>query len=206
MDRNGKSDPYAVLKFGKQKAKTNTVRNTQNPQWDFSTEFEVPDGEDTDINIEVFDNDKLGQDKSLGSLSLGLDDILKAPEGEGLWYPLAGAKSGELLLASDFLPIGSEGYPSTGERGQPIVGGKGSGHADPAKVKANGPGLEEGKVMPGKPASFTVDSSRTGPAPLEVDLENGGSGKEPTIQEIGPGKHEVTYVPPLVGKPYKVRK
>ena len=206
MDRNGKSDPYAVLKFGKQKAKTNTVRNTQNPQWDFSTEFEVPDGEDTYINIEVFDNDKLGRDKSLGSLSLGLDDILKAPEGEGLWYPLAGAKSGELLLASDFLPIGSEGYPSTGERGQPIVGGKGSGHADPAKVKANGPGLEEGKVMPGKPASFTVDSSRTGPAPLEVDLENGGSGKEPTIQEIGPGKHEVTYVPPLVGKPYKVRK
>ena len=205
-DRNGKSDPYAVLKFGKQKAKTNTVRNTQNPQWDFSTEFEVPDGEDTDINIEVFDNDKLGRDKSLGSLSLGLDDILKAPEGEGLWYPLAGSKSGEILLASDFLPVGSHGYPSTGEHGQPIIGGKGSGEADPAKVKAYGPGLEEGKVMPGKPASFTVDSSRTGPAPLEVDLENGGSGKEPAIREIGAGKHEVTYVPPLVGEPYQVRK
>ena len=205
-DRNGKSDPYAVLKFGKQKAKTNTVRNTQNPQWDFSTEFEVPDGEDTDINIEVFDNDKLGRDKSLGSLSLGLDDILKAPEGEGLWYPLAGSKSGELLLASDFLPVGSHGLPSTGEHGQPIIGGKGSGQADPAKVKAYGPGLEEGKVMPGKPTSFTVDSSRTGPAPLEVDLENGGSGKEPAIREIGAGKHEVTYVPPLVGEPYQVMK
>ena len=204
-DRNGKSDPYAVLKFGKQKAKTNTVRNTQNPQWDFSTEFDVPDGEDIDINIEVFDDDKLGRDKSLGTLSLGLDDILKAPEGEGLWYPLAGSKSGELLLASDFLPVGADRSALAGEPGQPIMGGKGSGDADPSKVKAYGPGLEEGRVMPGKPASFTVDSSRTGPAPLEVDLENGGNGREPVIREIGPGKHEVTYVPPLVGEPYQVR-
>ena len=44
-DLTGKSDPYAVLKFGKQKEKTNTIKNTLEPQWDFSTNFKVPDGD-----------------------------------------------------------------------------------------------------------------------------------------------------------------
>ena len=44
-DIMGKSDPYAVLKFGKQKEKTNTIKNTLEPQWDFSTNFKVPDGD-----------------------------------------------------------------------------------------------------------------------------------------------------------------
>ena len=44
-DIMGKSDPYAVLKFGKQKERTNTIKNTLEPQWDFSTDFKVPDGD-----------------------------------------------------------------------------------------------------------------------------------------------------------------
>lgn len=44
-DIMGKSDPYAVLKFGRQKEKTNTIKNTLEPQWDFSTDFKVPDGD-----------------------------------------------------------------------------------------------------------------------------------------------------------------
>eukprot|EP00091_Calanus_sinicus_P006496 TRINITY_DN17177_c0_g1_i1.p1 TRINITY_DN17177_c0_g1~~TRINITY_DN17177_c0_g1_i1.p1 ORF type:complete len:118 (+),score=29.59 TRINITY_DN17177_c0_g1_i1:347-700(+) len=52
-DKKGKSDPYAVLKYGNQKMKTNTIRNTQNPQWDFEADFDVPDGSGSDINIEV---------------------------------------------------------------------------------------------------------------------------------------------------------
>ena len=37
----GKSDPYAVLKCGKQKDKTKVVNNSQNPQWDHSSDFDV---------------------------------------------------------------------------------------------------------------------------------------------------------------------
>jgi hypothetical protein len=44
-DIMGKSDPYAVLKFGRQKDKTNTIKNTLEPQWDFGTNFKVPDGD-----------------------------------------------------------------------------------------------------------------------------------------------------------------
>ena len=46
-DMIGKSDPYAVLKYGNQKDKTKVAKNTQNPQWNHSTDFDldVGDGE-----------------------------------------------------------------------------------------------------------------------------------------------------------------
>jgi len=37
-------------------------------------------------------------------------------------------------------------------------------------VKAYGPGLEKGKVLPGVPTNFTLDSSKTGPASIDVDI------------------------------------
>ena len=50
------------------------------------------------------------------------------------------------------------------------TGGKGDGPADASKVKAFGPGLEQGKVLPGVPAKFAIDSSKTGPASIDVDI------------------------------------
>merc|ERR1712013_350259 len=204
-DKKGKSDPYAVLKYGNQKMKTNTIRNTQNPQWDFGADFDVPDGSSSDINIEVYDNDKLGRDKSLGKLDLDIGEILNNDGVEGKWYPLKGCKSGQILISSDFLPPGSDNSITSGMPSK-AVGGKGSGAADPSKVKAFGPGLEKGKVLPGKPASFSVDSSKTGPAPIEVEIEADGktSSREPSITQAGPGLHDVTYVPPPVGQPYQI--
>lgn len=205
-DKRGKSDPYAVLKYGNQKAKTNTIRNTQNPQWDFGTDFAVPDGPSNDINIEIFDNDKLGTDKSLRKLDLDIGEILNNDGVEGKWYPLKGSKSGEILISSDFLPPGSDNSVTSGQTSK-AMGGKGTGAADPSKVKAFGPGLEKGKVLPGKPASFSVDSSKTGPAPIEVEIEADGkvSSRKPSIAPAGAGLHDVTYVPPPVGQPYQVR-
>ena len=40
-DMIGKSDPYAVLKYGNQKDKTKVVKNTQDPQWDHSADFSM---------------------------------------------------------------------------------------------------------------------------------------------------------------------
>ena len=90
-DLTGKSDPYAVLKFGKQKEKTNTIKNTLEPQWDFSTDFKVPDGPADKLLVEVFDSDKLGKDKSLGKVELSLADLQAM---EGKWFTLQGVKSG----------------------------------------------------------------------------------------------------------------
>ncbi len=51
-----------------------------------------------------------------------------------------------------------------------MLGGKGDGPADASKVKAFGPGVEKGKVHPGVPTNFMVDSSKTGPASIDVDI------------------------------------
>ena len=73
------------------------------------------------------------------------------------------------------------------------------------KVEAYGPGLEPGSVLPGKPTHFTVDASKTGEAPVEVEVET-EDGKLPprSVRPNGDGTHEVTYVPPPVGEPYLV--
>ena len=96
--------------------------------------------------------------------------------------------------------------------------------ADASKVRAYGPGLEPGNVLPGKPARFTVDSSDTGPADVDVDILDAATGKpvsgsggplsgsglgsglsrRPSVVQKPDGNHEVTYVPPLVGEPYDV--
>ena len=78
--------------------------------------------------------------------------------------------------------------------------------ADARKVVAYGPGLEPGQVLPGKPAAFTVDSTATGEAPVEVAITADGKNvsRKPTVVKKGDGIHEVTYVPPPVGDPYDV--
>lgn len=103
----------------------------------------------------------------------------------------------------------------------------------------SGPGLEKGKVFPGKPTNFMVDSTKTGPAPISVeikgnlipeilksdfwsfinlefiysecqifnilDLDGDIVGRVPSITPVGEGLHDVSYVPPPVGEPYKAR-
>ena len=91
----------------------------------------------------------------------------------------------------------------------PVTTRDGKPKPNAKKVRAYGPGIEPGGVFPGKPASFTVDSSDTGKAPVDVDITDGKGhkvGKRPSIVEKPDGNHEVTYVPPLVGEPYEVRK
>merc|ERR1719320_1552914 len=102
-DMIGKSDPYVVISYGKQNEKTKVVKNTQEPQWNHEAEFEVPDENSRTFNIEVFDSDKLGRDKSLGKLALDITDVLNMDGQEGRWFPLAGVKSGKILLSADFL-------------------------------------------------------------------------------------------------------
>lgn len=67
-------------------------------------------------------------------------------------------------------------------------------------------GLEPGKVLPGKPTNFTVDSTATGDAPVDVGITSNGKNvaRKPTVTKKGDGIHDVSYVPPPVGDPYDV--
>ena len=108
-DMVGKSDPYAVIKYGKQKFKTPTVKNTQEPKWDYELDLNIPEGNVTEVNVEVFDADKFGKDKSLGKVDLDSAELVNLKDEQGCWYPLTGVKSGKVLLLADFLELGNYG-------------------------------------------------------------------------------------------------
>ena len=55
--------------------------------------------------MEVFDSDKLGKDKSLGSVEI---DPRELDTNEPKWFPLKGVKSGEILLNSECLAPGQK--------------------------------------------------------------------------------------------------
>merc|ERR1740128_264238 len=99
----GKSDPYALVTYGDDKIKTKTVKNNQNPQWNFEADIPVhPDGPDN-IRIDIFDEDKYGKDKPLGSADVAVFDIVNQGSLPDHWIPLDGVKSGKLQLSADFV-------------------------------------------------------------------------------------------------------
>ncbi|KAM9705439.1 LOW QUALITY PROTEIN: filamin-C-like [Menidia menidia] len=70
---------------------------------------------------------------------------------------------------------------------------------DPSRVRCSGPGLGVG-VRAFVPQTFTVDSSRAGVAPLEVQLLGPTGVSEPvSVLDNGDGTHTVTYTPPSDG-------
>merc|ERR1711892_1648825 len=100
----GKADPYVKMTLGKQKAKSGTVKNNHNPEWNFKAIFDVDQNSSEGINIEVFDDD-FGKDDSLGNTLL---DICKVQEHQKLlnqWIPLEECKSGEVLISAEFIPL-----------------------------------------------------------------------------------------------------
>merc|ERR1712083_491360 len=62
----GKADPYVKLTLDHQKAKSITVKNNHNPEWNFEAIFNISKKTSQNVNIAVFDDD-IGKDHSLGS-------------------------------------------------------------------------------------------------------------------------------------------
>ena len=62
----------------------------------------------------MFDKDKLGKDKSLGKVEISRDDL---GSNEPVWFPLAGVKSGQILLNTELLAPGQSpsGYVGDGQ-------------------------------------------------------------------------------------------
>ncbi|XP_047245448.1 filamin-C-like isoform X3 [Girardinichthys multiradiatus] len=74
---------------------------------------------------------------------------------------------------------------------------------DPSKVRCSGPGLGGG-VRAHVPQTFTVDSSKAGVAPLEVQIYGPAGVTEPvSVTDNGDGTHTVNYTPASDG-PYTV--
>merc|ERR1712168_1396826 len=99
----GKADPYVIMTIGDQKAKSKTIKNNYNPEWEFTANFtinqEIPEG----ITISLFDDD-IGKDDALGSKVLDIGAIQEYKELKNQWIPLENCKSGEVLISAEFTP------------------------------------------------------------------------------------------------------
>merc|ERR1712013_404097 len=103
-DMVGKSDPYAIITHGSQKFKTDIMKNTQNPEWNIQCEVEVPDSNDRNISIDLYDADKFGKDTFLGNLNLDIARVMNLGTLDQGWYPLDGVKQGQICVGADFIP------------------------------------------------------------------------------------------------------
>ena len=73
-DRGGTSDPYVVLSCGAKTERTHTKHKTLSPVWDEAFALEVQPGVAA-LELNVYDEDKIGADSFLGSVCVRLDDL-----------------------------------------------------------------------------------------------------------------------------------
>ena len=63
-DKNGLSDPYAVLKLGSKTRKSKVIKKTLDPTWNEQLDFFGPTEAMSALSIRVFDHDNIGRDVS----------------------------------------------------------------------------------------------------------------------------------------------
>ena len=99
-----KSDPYAVISFNSKSLKTDILKNTHEPEWNF--EFEIPENSKsgTDINFHIYNKKTLAKDDSLGHFSFNSSELFHHMRIISKWYNLNGVKAGKVLLNGEFIP------------------------------------------------------------------------------------------------------
>merc|ERR1712106_1266837 len=95
---------YIEMTYGTQKAKSATVQNNYNPEWDFKAIFEVDANLGDTMDIKVFDDD-LGKDDILGNTTMDIRSVFKNKHILNKWVPLENCKSGEVLLSAEFIAV-----------------------------------------------------------------------------------------------------
>merc|ERR1712050_38412 len=101
LDVIGKSDPYVKIKFNDLELTSKTIKNSLEPEWNFSNDFEILENQNKNIDITVYDSD-IGKDNIEGSFILPVQEAIKNADKEASWYNLTGSKSGKLFISSKF--------------------------------------------------------------------------------------------------------
>merc|ERR1739838_1275680 len=100
----GKADPYVIMTHKDQKAKSKTIKNNYNPEWDFTAKFDIKKEVTEGITISVFDDD-IGKDDALGQKILDISALQKNQNLKNQWIPLENCKTGEVLISAEFVPL-----------------------------------------------------------------------------------------------------
>jgi len=168
-DMIGKADPYAVISYGDDKVKTKSIKNNQNPKWNFDTDISTTPGGPNNVKIEVFDKDKFGKDKPLGSADIDIPSLINNGALQDAWIPLDGVKSGQVKVSAGFEPVngdrsrhGSEG--PDGSRGGSVLGPDGSRRGSSIGDNRRRSGSGNGPDGSRRGSSSAVSGGRRDPA------------------------------------------
>ncbi|GAB1609829.1 extended synaptotagmin-1-like isoform X3 [Argonauta hians] len=98
-DRNGFSDPFCEVMLGRKKLfKTSVKKKTLFPVWNESATLELPDDNNTTIELVLSDKDLI-YDDFLGNLTLTVNKMKEMSlNGHSEWFPLSKCKSGSIQL------------------------------------------------------------------------------------------------------------
>merc|ERR1712173_198712 len=136
----GKADPYTVLTVGKEKFKTETVKNDQNPEWNYTIKFDLTKDTKEEITVEVFDDD-IGKDDRLGDTKIPVRQIIQQRNIVNNWIPLKNCKSGEVLFSAEYVELDSQPRPEA-------PAAKAERRKTPEKVTVPTPAAEEVQLAP----------------------------------------------------------
>merc|ERR1712123_223419 len=99
-----KSDPFLKIKFRDQELKSRKVRNSLEPEWNFSANLIISSSnENSDIVLEVYDDD-FGKENFIGSYTFSLKQAIKDTDKEAVWYDLVGCKTGKVSFSTFYSP------------------------------------------------------------------------------------------------------
>lgn len=124
--RTADLNPYAKVFLGNSGVPIHTtarVKHTVQPIWESTTEFLCTNRASSIVTVNVIDDRDFLKDPVVGSLSVRLEDVLKARKEAGRdWWPLSGCKSGRLRLTVEWKPLNMAGGLHGADQYVPPVG------------------------------------------------------------------------------------
>jgi len=135
----GASDPYAVITFEGEKKKTKVIDDNLNPEWNETFEFPLKEHlkSTQNINVQVFDHEKVGSDRLLGSTSISGSNIIKKVKIDAAFdlRTEEGGNQGKITLRVEYIGApqqekkegGAEGTAETTAGGEAEGDGGGGG-------------------------------------------------------------------------------
>merc|ERR1719209_2174672 len=162
-DNIGKSDPYARISFGSFVCRTSTKNNNLSPQWNHLVTLNVDGNSPSSIEIELFDEDTLGQDKRLGRTSIDVSEIKSSLITTRASRKLEGCDSGEITYSARFTTATELPEDLTSEEPKKLLvtsdlGIERTSFKEPSDAQAQ---VQEGKTDSLSESTFFAETSTT---------------------------------------------
>ncbi|KAK4689249.1 hypothetical protein P7C73_g857, partial [Tremellales sp. Uapishka_1] len=122
---HGDLNPFAKVFLGGSRKPVHTtaiMKHANQPVWESSCEFLVPEKHSSSVTIQVIDSKDYASDPALGSVTVKLMDLLEAKERKQDWFPLSGSRAGKIRLSTEWKPVAMTGSISGAAAYVPPIG------------------------------------------------------------------------------------